>query len=111
VRVPNHAGTLRIGAIACSDPSRSYSQREVLALLGLEGDEFAEAIFERAGVKRRQFELGAEQLAQNLQARTALVEDRLLKHATRAIDRLDVDQGADRRRRPDERDPEPRPPG
>jgi alkylresorcinol/alkylpyrone synthase len=91
VQIPNHSGTLRIGALACSDPARSYSQREVLALLGLEGDEFAERIFERAGVKRRQLELGVEELGQNLQARTALVEERLLELATRAIDRLGVD--------------------
>src|SRR5207253_6253288 len=44
----------RISAIACSSPARSYSQREVLALLDLEGDEFAERIFERSGVSRRQ---------------------------------------------------------
>jgi alkylresorcinol/alkylpyrone synthase len=88
---PSPAGALRIGAIGCSDPARSYTQREVLALLGLEGDEFAERVFRRAGVKRRQLECGAQELAQNLQARTALVEDRLLWHATRAIDRLDVD--------------------
>ena len=90
-RPPSHISASRISAIACSHPACSYSQREVLALLGLEGDEFAERIFERCGVKRRQLELGAGELAQNLQARTALVEDRLLEHATRAIDQLDVD--------------------
>jgi alkylresorcinol/alkylpyrone synthase len=81
----------RVSAIACSSPTRSYSQREVLALLGLEGDEFAEGIFERCGVSRRQLELGEEALATNLQARTALVEDRLFEHATKAIDRTGVD--------------------
>jgi len=90
-RPPSHISASRISAIACSHPACSYSQREVLALLGLEGDEFAERIFERCGVKRRQLELGAGELAQNLQARTALIEDRLLEHATRAIDQLDVD--------------------
>src|SRR5438105_1573180 len=90
-RPPSHISASRISAIACSGPVRSYSQREVLRLLGLEGDEFAERIFERCGVKRRQLELSAGELAQNLQARTALVEDRLLEHATRAIDQLDVD--------------------
>jgi alkylresorcinol/alkylpyrone synthase len=84
-------GALRIAALARSDPARSYSQREVLELLGLEDDEFAQRIFERSGVKRRGLELGAQELAQNLQARTALVEDGLLEHATRAIDRLAVD--------------------
>jgi predicted naringenin-chalcone synthase len=83
----------RISAIACSSPARTYSQREVLALLGLEGDEFAERIFERCGVARRQLELGEEALAMNLQARTALVEDRIFEHATRAIDRTGVDPG------------------
>ena len=66
----SRAGALRISALACSDPARSYSQREVLELLGLEGDEFAERIFERSGVRRRQLALGARELAQNLQART-----------------------------------------
>lgn len=88
---PGGAAALRIGAVACSDPERSYSQQEALALLGLERDEFAQRIFERCGVRRRQLELGPEELAQNMQARTALVEERLLKHATRAIDRLDID--------------------
>jgi alkylresorcinol/alkylpyrone synthase len=90
-RGPSTAGAARIAAIACSDPARSYSQREVLALLGLEGDEFAQRIFGRSGVQRRQLEFGAQELALNVQARTALIEDRLLDHATRAIDRLDVD--------------------
>ncbi|HEV2980438.1 MAG TPA: 3-oxoacyl-[acyl-carrier-protein] synthase III C-terminal domain-containing protein [Solirubrobacteraceae bacterium] len=90
-RSPTPRGALRIPAIACSDPARSYSQREVLALLGLEGDEFAQRIFRRAGVQRRQLEFGAQELALNLQARTALIENRLLEHATRAMDRLDVD--------------------
>jgi predicted naringenin-chalcone synthase len=81
----------RISAIACSSPARSYSQREVLSLLDLEGDEFAERIFDRCGVSRRQLELGDEALAKNLQARTTLVEDSLFEHATRAIDRAGVD--------------------
>jgi alkylresorcinol/alkylpyrone synthase len=84
----------RISAIACSSPARSYSQREVLKLLGLAGDEFAERVFERCGVALRQLELGEEVLATNLQARTALVEDRLFEHATRAIDAAGVDPSA-----------------
>jgi len=87
----SRADALRISAVACSDPPRSYSQREVLALLGLEGDEFAERIFERSGVRRRQLALGKRELAQNLQARTSIVEDRLLALATRAIDGLEID--------------------
>jgi alkylresorcinol/alkylpyrone synthase len=89
--MPSRADAVRIGAIACSDAARSYSQREVLALLGLEGDAFAERVFGRSGVQRRQLELGAQQLTHNLQARTALVEERLFEHATRAIDQLGVD--------------------
>jgi predicted naringenin-chalcone synthase len=91
VRIRSRDGALRIGAIACSDAARSYSQREVLALLGLEGDEFAERVFARSGVQRRQLELGAQDLLCNLQARTALVEERLFEHATRAIDAIGVD--------------------
>src|SRR5689334_22984045 len=90
-QIPTLGTATRISAIACSDPVRSYTQREVLGLLGLLGDEFAERIFERAGVKRRRLELGERELALNLQARTQVVEDRLLEHATRAIDSLDLD--------------------
>jgi alkylresorcinol/alkylpyrone synthase len=85
------AGPPRIGALACSSPSRSYSQREALRLLDLEGDEFAERIFARSGVSSRQLELGEEALASNLQARTALVEERLFAHATKAVDATGVD--------------------
>jgi alkylresorcinol/alkylpyrone synthase len=84
-------GTPRIGALGCSSPTRSYSQREVLRLLDLEGDPFAERIFARSGVSTRQLELGEEDLAANLQARTALVEDRLFEHATKAVDATGVD--------------------
>jgi alkylresorcinol/alkylpyrone synthase len=87
---PSLANAARISAIASSSPARSYSQREVLALLGQHGDEFAERVFARCGVARRQLELGEEALDRNLQARTALVEDGLFEHAKRAIDRTGV---------------------
>jgi predicted naringenin-chalcone synthase len=91
VQALSRTGAPRISAIARSDPARSYSQPEVLSLLRMDGDDFAEGIFGRCGVARRQLELDEGILAQNLQARTALVEDRLFEHARAAIDRLGAD--------------------
>ena len=64
------------------------SQHEVLARLGLRGDDFAEGIFERCGVHTRNLRLDDEFLASNLQGRMALVEDELLAEAIGLIDEL-----------------------
>jgi alkylresorcinol/alkylpyrone synthase len=81
----------RIAALAVSDPETSLSQREVLERLGLAGDEFAEGIFERCGVRRRHLDLSPEFLAATLRARTPRIERQLLHHSIRAVDGLGLD--------------------
>ncbi len=84
----------RIAGLAVADWETSFSQGEVLERLGLAGDEFAERIFARSGVRRRNLNLDADFLARNLQGRSKQVEDKLLAASIRAIDTL----GADSRR-------------
>jgi predicted naringenin-chalcone synthase len=92
-----HARHRRAGAGACiaglalSHSERTLTQEEVLTRLGLKGDEFAERIFARSGVQRRHLNLAEDFLADTLQGRAARVEDELLSHAIRAVDRLGVD--------------------
>ncbi len=81
----------RIAALTLSDSDTAHTQQQVLERLGLDGDEFAEGIFERCGVKRRHLNLGEDFLACALQDRTAQVERDLLRHAIRAVDGLGVD--------------------
>src|SRR5438874_10451945 len=78
------ADTPRISAIAVSEPERSLSQQDALALLGLRGDPFAEGIFQRCGVSRRSLTLTESSLSRNLQGRTAETEDRVFEQAVRA---------------------------
>ena len=61
--------------------------------LGLSDDEFAQGIFARSGVHRRQLNLDPDFLARNLQGRTRLVEQELLQ-ATHAVDQLDIEPGS-----------------
>jgi 3,5-dihydroxyphenylacetyl-CoA synthase len=84
-------GRPRIARLALSHAETSFSQEEVLALLGLTGDEFAERIFARCGVNRRQLKLTDEFLATTVQGRTLAIEDQLLADAIGAIDQLQVD--------------------
>lgn len=81
----------RISRLEIVDPDSSYSQDEVLALLGMRGDEFAERIFARCGVQRRQLSLGDDVLAATLQGRTTQIEDELFARAVVAIERMRVD--------------------
>jgi predicted naringenin-chalcone synthase len=67
------------------------SQDEVLALLGLQGNEFAEQIFARCGVSRRRLELSPELLRTNLQERTPRTEEQLFRLSLRAVDGLGLD--------------------
>jgi 3-oxoacyl-[acyl-carrier-protein] synthase III len=83
----------RIAALAVSDADTTYSQDEVLDRLGLRGDEFAEGIFARCGVRRRHLNLTDDFLARTSQGRTPEIEDELLRHAIRAVDRLAIDPG------------------
>jgi predicted naringenin-chalcone synthase len=81
----------RISRLEVVDPETSFSQEEVLALLGMSDDEFAQRIFARCGVQRRQLNLSREVLAMTLQGRTRMVEDRLFDDAVRAVERMEVD--------------------
>jgi predicted naringenin-chalcone synthase len=81
----------RIAGLAVADSTSTFSQEEVLKLLNLDGDEFAEGIFGRCGVKRRHLNLTPDFLADTLQGRGARVEEELMAHSTRAVDQLGVD--------------------
>jgi alkylresorcinol/alkylpyrone synthase len=73
------------------DPTRSYSQAEILERLGLAGDAFAEGIFERCGVRRRRLELNDQFIASTLQGRTEHVEEQLMARAVSAVEKLELD--------------------
>jgi alkylresorcinol/alkylpyrone synthase len=81
----------RIAALAVSDSPHVLSQREVLARLQLSGDEFAERIFERCGVKQRHLELSDQFLDLTTQGRTAQIEADLMRHSIHAVDALELD--------------------
>jgi alkylresorcinol/alkylpyrone synthase len=81
----------RISRLEVADPEGSFSQDEVLALLGMREDEFAQRIFARCGVERRRLSLSEEMLATTLQGRTTAIEDELFAHAVAAVQRLEVD--------------------
>jgi predicted naringenin-chalcone synthase len=77
--------------LAVSDPDTALSQRDVLALLGLSGDEFAEGVFNRSAVTTRSLGLSPVTLDSTLQGRTQQTEDQLFEYAVDAVERLDVD--------------------
>ncbi len=81
----------RISALAVTDPDTALSQQDVLSLLGLEGDDFAERIFARAEVATRSLGALPATLERTLQGRTAQIEDQLFGHAVDAVARLGVD--------------------
>lgn len=60
-------------------------------MLGLVGNEFAESVFSRCGVRKRHFALTPEILAQPLQARVQISEDLLLDMALKAAGDLDCE--------------------
>ena len=76
--------------LAVLDPGTGVTQQEALWKLGLAGDEFAERIFSRSGVERRQLNLDDDFLTAGLEQRTAGVEQELLDQAVEALERLDV---------------------
>ena len=80
-----------LAGLATAAPARTLDQRAVLELLGLAGDDFAEAIFARCGVRRRHLDLTPELVAQTLQARSPLAERRTQELAEEAIARLAFD--------------------
>ena len=85
---------VRIAGLALHDGPTSYTQEEVLARLDLVGDESAERVFSRSGVKRRYLNLSSDFLASTLQARSPAVEAQLLEHSVAAIDALAPDTSA-----------------
>lgn len=87
------AGSPRIGQLALAGPETSFTQEDVLGLLGLSGDEFARRIFGRCGVRRRRLTLTDEFLAKTVQGRTPAIEDQLFGYSVRAVDELHVEPG------------------
>ncbi len=81
----------RIARLEVVDPETSFTQDEVLTLLGMREDEFAQRIFARCGVERRRLSLSEDMLATTLQGRTRMIEDELFAHAVTAVQRLGVD--------------------
>lgn len=81
----------RIARLALAHPETSFSQDEVLALLGLSDDEFAVRIFGRCGVHRRRLHVGEDFRSTTVQGRTPAIEEQLLGDAIRAIDELEID--------------------
>jgi predicted naringenin-chalcone synthase len=85
------SGRAHIAGLTVSDSDTVLTQAQVLDRLGLAGDEFAEGIFARCGVKRRHLNLDEDFLARRLQDRTSEVEHELFSHAVKAVDALRVD--------------------
>jgi predicted naringenin-chalcone synthase len=81
----------RISGLQLADAEMSFSQDEVLEMLEMKGDEFAERIFGRCGVQRRHLNFSDDSLATTLQGRTAQIEEELFGYAVQAVDRLGVD--------------------
>lgn len=81
----------RIDQLALANPSASYTQEEMLELLGLTDNDFAVEIFGRCGVERRQFAFTPELLATRLQSRVEHSEDNLLAMALEAVGQLDCE--------------------
>jgi alkylresorcinol/alkylpyrone synthase len=82
------AALARLCGLALSTPSTSFTQDELLPLLGLSTDPFAETIFARSGVRKRHLELSPGTLATSLQSRTEATEEQLLRLAREATDQL-----------------------
>jgi len=86
-----HRADTRIAAIAVSHPAEVLTQEQVIERLGLKGDEFAERIFARSGVKRRHLDLSEDFLGKTLQGRAQQIEQDLLRHSIHAVDALELD--------------------
>jgi predicted naringenin-chalcone synthase len=80
----------RVCGLSVATPSRSFGQDEMLELLGLAGNEFAQGIFARCGVRRRHLELTPGVLGSTLQERTPATEEQHLRLALQATGRLDL---------------------
>jgi predicted naringenin-chalcone synthase len=92
-----HAGSrshASLAGLAVATAPAPLSQAEVLERLGLCDDEFAQGIFDRAGVRHRQLNLSDDHLARTLQGRAERAEEELLNAAVRTIDQLNIDPHA-----------------
>jgi predicted naringenin-chalcone synthase len=89
--LPHAPAAPRITGLEVADADTALSQDEVLTLLHLKGDEFAERIFSRCGVQHRRLNLSGEVLELTLQGRTRAIEDELFRLAVQAVDRLQID--------------------
>jgi predicted naringenin-chalcone synthase len=85
------AALARLCGLALSIPATSFTQDELLPVLGLSADPFAETIFARSGVRKRHLELSPHTLATTLQARTEATEEQLLRLALEATEQLDFE--------------------
>jgi alkylresorcinol/alkylpyrone synthase len=83
-----------LSGVGLSSPPRSFSQEEMLALLGLDGDDFAESIFARSGVRTRRLFVSEESVRASLQARAADTEENVFELALAALGELDFDPEA-----------------
>ncbi len=79
----------RITQLATADVETPYSQQDVLSALGLEQDEFANRVFDRCAVERR--DLGTPSFTRTLQGRTPQTEDQLFDYAVKAVASLELD--------------------
>ena len=77
--------------LAVANPPSAFTQEELLELFGLAGDEFAEAIFARSGVRKRRLSASPESLRSSLQSRAAATEEELLGLALAALAELELD--------------------
>ncbi len=84
-------GVPRISRLALADAESTFSQADVLAELGMQGDEFAERVFSRCGVERRHLTLNRDVLSTTLQGRTSRIEQDLFGYSVTAIERLAID--------------------
>jgi alkylresorcinol/alkylpyrone synthase len=85
------AALAHICGLALSTPATTFTQNELLSLLGLDADPFAESIFARSRVRKRHLELGPSTVDTSLQGRTEATEDQLLRLALEAADQLDFE--------------------
>jgi predicted naringenin-chalcone synthase len=91
-RLPRARGPVLAG-LAVAHPPLAFSQDELLELLGLDGDEFAESIFARCGVRRRRLFVSEASVRASLQARAAETEEHVFELALAALGELDFDPG------------------
>ncbi|NLT06614.1 MAG: hypothetical protein GXY03_09915 [Solirubrobacterales bacterium] len=80
-----------VAGLAAVAPERRFDQDELLDLLGLADDEFAQRIFARCGIRNRHLELTPELLRTTLQARAGRTEDHLFELAVAALEQIEFD--------------------